>query len=127
MRWVCFVIFAKRMGKKNKNIQGDIVYSTDPDYQYNYDDAGHQETLPPEEQDLRVWLDRKQRKGKVVTLVKNFVGTEDDLEELARLLKTKCGTGGAAKDGEIIIQGEMRDKVIGILKEAGYGVKKAGG
>ena len=78
-------------------------------------------------QDLRVWLDRKQRGGKTVTLVKGFVGSDADLGELARLLKTRCGVGGAAKDGEIIIQGDHRDRVVEILAKAGYKCKKAGG
>ena len=78
-------------------------------------------------QDLRVWLDRKQRGGKTVTLVKGFVGSDADLGELARPLKTRCGVGGAAKDGEIIIQGDHRDRVVEILAKAGYKCKKAGG
>ena len=73
-----------------------------------------------------MWLDRKQRAGKVVTLVKGFVGRDEDLQTLARLLKTKCGVGGAAKDGEILIQGDHRDRVVAILTAAGYGCKKAG-
>ena len=84
------------------------------------------ETLPPARQELRVWLDRKQRAGKVVTLVKGFVGRDADLQELARLLKTKCGVGGAAKEGEIIIQGDHRDRVVEILTKSGYRCKKAG-
>ena len=82
--------------------------------------------MPPARQQLRVWLDRKQRAGKVVTLVRGFVGREEDLAELARLLKTRCGVGGAAKQGEIIIQGDHRDRVVEILTKAGYGCKKAG-
>ncbi len=122
-----FCYLCSIMAKKNKKIKGDVVYSTNPDFQYDFGEDEQQETLPPGQQDLRVWLDRKQRKGKVVTLVKNFAGTDDDLRELARLLKTRCGTGGAAKDGEIIIQGDVRDKVLDILKAEGYGAKKAGG
>mgnify|MGYP000306141074 FL=1 len=83
-------------------------------------------TLPPAQQDLRVWLDRKQRGGKVVTLVRGFVGCDADLQELARLLKTRCGVGGTAKDGEIIIQGDHRDRVVEILAKGGYRCKKAG-
>ena len=104
-----------------------MVYSTNPDFQYTTDEVEEAETLAPAEQNLRVWLDRKQRGGKVVTLVKGFVGREADLAELARLLKTKCGVGGAAKEGEILIQGDHRDRVVELLTKAGYRCKKAGG
>ena len=104
-----------------------MVYSTDPDYKYVTDEEPEAETLPPARQQLRVWLDRRQRAGKVVTLVRGFVGSEADLGELARLLKTRCGVGGAAKQGEIIIQGDHRDRVVEILAKAGYKCKKAGG
>jgi translation initiation factor 1 len=104
-----------------------MVYSTDPDYKYESDSGGENETLPPERQDLRVWLDRKQRAGKQVTLVRGFVGSDDDLKALGSMLKTKCGVGGTAKDGEIIIQGDFRDRVTDILVKAGYKTKKAGG
>ena len=104
-----------------------MVYSTDPGFNYETDDEPEAETLPAGQQDLRVWLDRKQRGGKTVTLVKGFVGSDADLGELARLLKTRCGVGGAAKDGEIIIQGDHRDRVVEILAKAGYKCKKAGG
>lgn len=103
-----------------------MVYSTDPDFAYRTEGEAERETLPPRQQQLRVWLDRRQRGGKVVTLVKGFVGTDDDLQELARLLKTRCGVGGAAKAGEILIQGDHRDRVVAILTQAGYGCKKAG-
>jgi len=110
--------------KKNKKIVGDILYSTNPDFTYEYEEDI--ESLPPAEQDLRVWLDKKHRGGKQASVVKGFVGNEDDLKELARLLKTKCGVGGSAKEGEIIIQGDFRDKIVEILKGQGYKVKKAG-
>ena len=84
------------------------------------------ETLPAGQQDLRVWLDRKQRAGKVVTLVKGFVGRDADLQELARMLKSRCGVGGSAKAGEIIIQGDHRDRVAELLIRSGYRCKKAG-
>ena len=104
-----------------------MVYSTDPDFEY--DTAGEQEpeTLTPERQNLRIWLDRKHRGGKTVTIVRGFVGREADLAELGRMLKSKCGTGGSAKDGEIIIQGDRRDRVVELLAAAGYVCKKAGG
>lgn len=103
-----------------------MVYSTDPGFKYETTDEPEADTLPPARQDLRVWLDRKQRAGKVVTLVKGFVGRDEDLQELARLLKTKCGVGGAAKEGEIIIQGDHRDRVVDLLTRSGYRCKKAG-
>ena len=103
--------------KADKKNRIHVVYSTDPNY--NYED----ETLPPEKQNLRVILDSKQRKGKTVTLVQGFVGREDDLKELAKLLKNKCGVGGSVKDGEIIIQGEVKEKVLNILRENKYRAK----
>lgn len=104
-----------------------MVYSTASDFAYETGEADEAETLPPARQQLRVWLDRKQRGGKVVTLVRGFVGRDEDLQALARMLKTKCGVGGAAKEGEIIIQGDRRDRVAELLTAAGYGCKKAGG
>ncbi len=103
-----------------------MVYSTNPDYEYRNADEDVQETLPPQRQELRVWLDRKSRAGKQVTLVKGFVGSDDDLKALASLLKSKCGVGGSSKDGEIIIQGDFRDRVVDILTAAGYKAKRAG-
>lgn len=103
-----------------------MVYSTNPDYEYDVREEPETELLPPAQQNLRVWLDRKQRAGKVVTLVRGFVGPDAALQELARLLKTKCGVGGAAKEGDIIIQGDHRDRVVEILTKNGYGCKKAG-
>ena len=105
----------------------NVVYSTNPDFEYETRSEKQPETLPPAQQNLRVWLDRKARAGKQVTLVKGFVGSEDDLKELGRLLKSKCGVGGTAKEGEIIIQGDFRDRVVDILVKAGYRAKKAGG
>lgn len=103
-----------------------MVFSTDPDFKYKTEEHEEEELLPPARQNLRVWLDRKQRGGKVVTLVKGFVGPDADLQELARMLKVRCGVGGAAKQGEIIIQGDHRDRVADLLVKAGYGCKKAG-
>lgn len=103
-----------------------MVYSTNPDFQYTTEEKVEEETLPPGKQQLRVWLDRKQRAGKVVTIVRGFRGTAADLEELGRMLKQRCGVGGSAKEGEILIQGDHRDRVVDILLKAGYGCKKAG-
>ena len=103
-----------------------MVYSTDPDFHYRTAQDEEPATLAPAQQELRVWLDRKQRGGKVATLVRGFVGRRDDLAALARLLKTRCGVGGAAKEGEIIIQGDHRDRVVDILTRSGYRCKKAG-
>lgn len=114
------------MSKKNKGLQG-IVYSTDPDFGYTYDYSEIQETPEPRLQDLRVQLDRKQRAGKAVTLVTGFAGKQDDLELLGKKLKQKCGVGGTAKDGEIIIQGDFRDKILALLLAEGYKAKKSGG
>ena len=103
-----------------------MVYSTNPNFEYTTSQEEEPTTLPPQQQNLRVWLDRKHRGGKTVTLVKGFVGSDDDLTELGRMLKSKCGVGGSAKDGEIIIQGDHRDRVVELLTAAGYGCKKAG-
>lgn len=100
-----------------------VVYSTNPDYQYQYDDEPEAETLAPEKQRLRVSLDRHHRGGKTVTLVTGFIGNDDDLQTLGKLLKNKCGVGGSAKDGEIIIQGDQLDKVRQVLAATGYKVK----
>lgn len=104
----------------------NVVYSTDPDFRYTTDEQPEERTLPPSQQQLRVWLDRKQRAGKVVTLVRGFVGSADDLKSLASLLKSRCGVGGSAKEGEIIIQGDFRDRIVEILLREGYKAKKAG-
>ncbi|WP_343604472.1 translation initiation factor [Fluviicola sp.] len=114
------------MSKKNKD-RVNIVYSTNPDFSYDYDNQEEQETLEPSKQLLYVSLDRKQRGGKEVTLVEGFVGTDDDLKELGKMLKSKCGVGGTAKDGEIIVQGSFRDKVIELLEKEGYKTKRKGG
>ncbi len=104
-----------------------MVYSTNPDFKYEKEKEEEQQTVPPQQQNLKVSLDRKKRKGKSVTLVTGFVGIEDDLKELGKLLKTKCGVGGTVKNGEILIQGDFCTKVIDILKDEGYKVKRSGG
>ena len=104
-----------------------VVYSTNSDFQYKNSGEEEQDTLPPQQQNLKVSLDRKKRKGKSVTLVTGFVGSGDDLKNLGKLLKTKCGVGGSTKDGEVLIQGDFCSKVIEILKKEGYKVKRSGG
>ena len=101
-----------------------VVYSTNPDFQYETESTAPAETLPPGRQRLIVGIDRRNRGGKQVTLVTGFVGTEEDLKELGRALKVKCGVGGSAKDGEITIQGDLREKVTALLKEMGYNAKR---
>ena len=102
-----------------------VVYSTNPDFQYETaQDAPQAETLPPARQRLIVRIDRRQRAGKQVTLVEGFVGSQADLAALAKTLKTKCGVGGTAKDGEITIQGDLRDKVVALLTGMGYNAKR---
>ncbi len=111
---------------KNKNSRSavGVVYSTNPDYQYQYEDDDTQpDTLPPSQQKLRVRMERSGRGGKTVTIVTGFVGTDDDLNTLGRTLKTKCGVGGSVKDGEIIIQGDFGERLVTLLKEMGYPAK----
>ena len=105
----------------------NVVYSTAPDFKYETAADDGVETPDPSRQDLRVWLDRRLKGGRQATVVKGFAGKSDDLEKLARELKTRCGVGGTAKDGEIIIQGDFRDRVVDLLQKAGYKAKKAGG
>ncbi|MBM3167771.1 MAG: translation initiation factor [Bacteroidetes bacterium] len=104
-----------------------IVYSTANHFEYSIDLGHSEDTLPPSEQKLRILLDKKSRAGKQVTLVEGFVGSEEDLKELGKLLKNKCGVGGTVKDGEILIQGDHRDKILQVLEQAGYKAKKVGG
>jgi len=114
------------MSKKNSS-WGGIMFSTDSDFTYEPERDSGEETLAPSQQDLRVQLDRKQRGGKSVTLITGFIGNPADLEALGKKLKQKCGVGGSAKDGEILIQGDFREKVLQLLVTDGYKVKKIGG
>lgn len=98
----------------------NVVYSTNPDYKYETEGEEEQETLPKDKQQLRISLDKRNRKGKAVTLITGFVGTTEDLEELGKFLKVKCGVGGSAKDGEIIVQGDFRNKISELLQKEGY-------
>ena len=110
-------------GNDWKNRLG-VVFSTNPDFQYREEAIPEAETLPPAKQRLIVGIDRRNRGGKQVTLVTGFVGREEDLKELGRQLKVRCGVGGSAKDGEITVQGDLRDKVTALLKEWGYNAKR---
>lgn len=115
------------MAKKNdwKNREG-VVYSTSSDFDYAYRQDEEAATLPPQQQQLKVLLDKSGRAGKQVTLVTGFIGTANDLETLGKTLKNKCGTGGSVKDGEIIIQGDFRDRVVQLLVKDGYKAKRVG-
>ncbi|MFI5204073.1 MAG: translation initiation factor [Flavobacteriales bacterium] len=114
------------MSKKGKG-RIDIVYSTNPDFEYHHEEKEEEMTLPPQQQDLRVALDKKQRAGKAVTLITGFIGGFKQLDLLGRDIKSKCGVGGSVKDGQILIQGDHRKKVLDILIKAGYKAKIAGG
>jgi translation initiation factor 1 len=108
------------MSKRNKADSHGFVFSTDPDFKYEFDDAQEQATLPPAEQKLIVKIETKHRAGKMVTLVDKFIGTDEDAEKLGKQLRNFCGTGGSCKDGEIIVQGDQRDKVVQFLLKNGY-------
>jgi translation initiation factor 1 len=115
------------MSKKGRNkVTGGFIYSTNPDFNYNDADPA-EESIPHNQQDLRVMLDKKNRSGKAVTLITGFLGNEEDLNTLGKFLKSKCGTGGTVKDGEILIQGDFRQKILQMLIAEGYKAKQSGG
>jgi translation initiation factor 1 len=124
------VLFTKQtvtMAQKKINSFGGLVYSTDPNFKPEMERVEEDETLLPAQQKLKIWLDKKQRAGKAVTLIEGFVGKNTDIEELGKKIKSFCGTGGSVKEGEIIVQGDNRDKVLQWLQKNGYtGAKKAG-
>lgn len=102
----------------------NIVYSTNPDFNYDKEEEAEAETLEPKQQKLRVSIEKKGRGGKTVTVISGFIGSEEDLKELGRKLKTKCGVGGSVKDGEMLIQGEFKQRIIDLLKAEGYSQTK---
>jgi translation initiation factor 1 len=114
------------MAKKKKNIV-NVVYSTNPDFSFDVEEDEEQETLSPNQQLIYISHSNKGRKGKTVTLIEGFIGSEEDLNDLAKMLKNKCGVGGAVKEGEILIQGKVREKVKQILVDLGYKCKLKGG
>ena len=122
------------MSNKNKKFSdlsslGGLVYSTNPDTMKDMENKATEEDFTPDPsgQTLRVWVEKKHRGGKTATIIRDFEGSDKALNDLAKTLKNKCGTGGSAKDGEIILQGAIADKVVSLLKDMGYGVKRAGG
>ena len=110
------------MSNKNKHLRG-IVYSTDPQYKFEREEEQFEEILPKQKQQLRVRIEKQHRGGKTVTVIDGFTGKEEDREQLGRLLKQKCGAGGSVKDGLILIQGEMKERVVKLLNELGYKAK----
>ena len=115
------------MAKSNKNIGGGFVFSTDPNFRFQSDEPEEDNVIAPEKQALRIWLQRI-KGNKEATIIKGYIGSDSDLEDMAKTLKNKCATGGNAKDGEIILQGDHRDKVLKYLLDKGFSnTKKAGG
>jgi len=112
------------MARQHKN--NKVIYSTNPDFEMWDEEKEENDTLPPQQQKLVILLDKKQRKGKKVTLIKEFVGSTTDLKELGKVIKTKCGVGGSVKEGEIIIQGDFREKIKFILEKMQYNCKISG-
>jgi translation initiation factor 1 len=113
------------MAKKKEKL--NVVYSTNPDFNYQFEEEEETETFSKNQQKLYVSIDKKQRGGKEVTLVEGFIGSEEDLKELGKFLKSKCGVGGTVKEMEILIQGNFKDKIADLLLKEGYSVKKKGG
>jgi translation initiation factor 1 len=108
------------MSKKNKTDRNGFVFSTDPNFRFEDEEQEVKETLIPSQQKLRIRLETKHRGGKTVTVLQSFIGQADDLEDLGKKLKNYCGTGGSVKDGEVIIQGDQRDKILQWLQKNGY-------
>ena len=112
---------------KRKKERYNVVYSTNPDYDYSYEQENNEINIEPDQQSLFVSIDRKQRGGKEVTVIEGFIGSSEELKTLAKHLKSSCGVGGTAKDSIILVQGNFKDKVFDLLVEKGYSVKKKGG
>ena len=119
MDWI-YELFVHLFISKKEKSRVNVVYSTNPDFQFQHESEDEPDTLANNQQRLYVSIDRKQRAGKEVTLIEGFTGTEDDLKDLGKLLKSKCGVGGTVKDNEILIQGNFKDKIYDLLVKEGY-------